>query len=108
MSLNNTRIASGTVPPKGRLEGDFAFAPLTRTIPGTVRKYVNDEGVYVEDAQEPEVKGEVLVFTLAGSSSGTMFVAVEAGGDLYWVPVITRSGVIDSRTGKQWNPAALL
>lgn len=107
MSLQNTRIALGTVPPKGRMTGGFAFAPLTKTIPGQVRKYVKD-GVYVEEAQDPENEGEVLIFALAGAQQGTMFVAVESDGLLYWVPVFSRQGIVDNATGRPWDPLSRL
>lgn len=73
-----------------------------------MRKYVNKEGVYVEETQEPQVEGEVLIFTLAGSVSGTMFVAVLQGQVLYWVPAFSRSGIVDNATGKAWDPLARL
>ena len=77
-------------------------------MPGSVRRYINSEGIYVEETQEPQVEGEVIIFTLPGSVSGTLFVAVLQGQVLYWVPVFSRNGIVDNTTGRPWDPLARL
>lgn len=99
-NFNPNVVHAGPTSPRERLK-TVVIKQVNNTPPAS---YVeNGQAV----AQLPEREGQIrFVYTNPDTYEGILYVVVDIGGTLYWVPAATRTTYIDKITSEEWDSNA--
>ena len=104
MAINNGRI---TGPTAKRDRDKLLFVSHQWYGSPTDTIFYSDNGLpSVRHSLDPVAEGELYVQRESGTQYATLFIAIDIGGALEWKVAGSTVGVIDSNTGKPWDPLA--
>ena len=104
MAINNGRITG----PTAKRDRDKMFF-----IPNQWYRGPNEAFMYSENGEAkvrqyviPSTEGELYVQRELGTQFATLLVSINIGGVLEWKPARSTANIIDSSTGRLWDPLA--
>lgn len=104
MSISKPIIAAGPTAKRDKAKDTKLF--LSSALPGTERRYIDKNGQYVFDGQYPQREGQLFAYRDGSAPGASLYVAVDMNGTLEWKRVVPGLNIINSSTGKPWDPLA--
>lgn len=104
MPISKPIIAAGPTIKRGKAKDTKLI--LSSSLPGTQRRYTDENGLLVLDDQLPQREGQLFAYRDGSAPGASLYVAVDINGTLEWKRVVPGLNVVNSSTGKPWDPLA--
>lgn len=104
MSISKPIIAAGPTVKRDKTKDTKLI--ISSALPGTQRKYIDENGQLAFDDQLPQREGQLFAYRDGSAPGASLYVAVDMNGTLEWKLVVPGLNIVNSSTGKPWDPLA--
>jgi hypothetical protein len=104
MPISKPIIAAGPTVKRGKAKGTKLL--ISSALPGTQRRYIDENGQLTLDDQLPQREGQLFAYRNGSDPGASLYVAVDMNGTLEWKRVVPGLNMINSSTGNAWDPLA--